>query len=1163
MLKFLVAGFAAVCVYSQESRGTIIGEVKDSSGAMVAGAAVKAISAASNAVATAQTNASGYFEMPYLLPGVFRVEVELKGFKKAVREGIELRVADRLTLDFTLEVGAVADSVVVTGETPLLEAATASIGVVMDERRVTELPMVGGNPFYLSRLAAGVLSNGGRSAGNPMDNGAATGVIANGTRGGSSEVAVDGAPNMTNRSAVFSPPQDLVQEFRIQTAAYDASIGHAAGAVTNVSMKAGGNDFHGTVYYFDSRIRAVPWFTNRFIYDPSTGPITQQKFDRNVPSWFHQRYGGTVTGPVRLPKIYDGRNKTFWTFGFEDLNITRNLSNTATVPTSEERRGDFSRLLAAGGSRYQIFDPFTIASAPNGRFSRQPLPNNIVPPSRIHPVATKLLEFYPEGNQAGTVDFSQNYFRTRQIFRENYTVTSRVDHQFTAANRFFFRWNNSQHDNKTDTLPGPVFEDILDRTGWGAVADDVHVFSPSLLFNVRYSVSYQADDTTRGSAGFDITSLGLPSSLKNEIGSKLDVTSLIFPQSNVTNYTSLGLGAPSRGSTNYHTASATLTNIRGSHSMRYGAEYRLQRETGRAPGFVNPQFTFGTNFTNGPLDNSPASPKGQGLASMLFGIATGGVINNNATRAEESSYLAFFAQDDWRLNSKLTVNLGLRYEYEKAPFERFNRTIQGFDFTTPNPTSAAVAAAYARSPISELAAPSFRTLGGLTFAGVNGNSRGLWNPDGNNFAPRVGLAYQWNRKTVIRAGYGIFFDVNGVDRTGINQGGFNQPTNLIASLNNGQSYAATLSNPFPNGIESARGSGDGLNTFLGRGVSFFAGNPQNPYMQRWSFSIQRELPAKTVIDLSYVGNRGTKLLVNQNLNPVPRQYLSSLVTRDQPVIDFLSAQVRSPFFGLPEYTGTGLANQNVGRAQLLRPYPHFGDITVDLPAGYSYFHSMQLSAEKRYSAGLSFQLSWTYSKFMEAVNYLNDTDSYLEKVISPFDFTHRFVFSGIYELPFGRGKKFLGGIPRIADLAVGGWQFQGWFEGQTGDTLGFGNAIFNGTLDDVVLPISQRRAERWFNTDAGFNKVPAQQLANNIRTLNSRFNGIRADGINNFDLSMFKNFRISEKVRSQFRFETFNSLNHVQFAGPNTTPTATAFGTIVDEKGHGQRQVTMSIKLIF
>jgi len=1141
-----------------------MGRTVDPSGALVAGANVRALNTATNVSATSVTNENGNFEIPYLLPGIYRVSVEMTGFKKTVRDAIELRVNDRLMLDFTLELGDVAESVVVTGETPLLETANASIGLVMDERRVAELPVVGGNPFYLSRLTPGVLASGGRSAGNPMDNGAATGIIVNGTRSNSSEVMVDGSPNMTNRNAVFSPPQDLVQEFKIHTASYDASIGHAAGAMTNVSMKAGSNALHGTGYYNDSRLRAVPWFTNRFLADPRNN-LSAEERARQIPSWLHRRWGATMTGPVWIPKVYDGRNKTFWTFGFEDLEIERNLSFTGTVPTAAQKRGDFTELLRLG-SRYQIYDPFTIASAPNGRFSRQPLAGNIVPASRIDPVAARILSFYPEANQPNqNAEQRDNFFITRNILRENYTYTSRVDHNFSGKNRFFLRWNNSQHDNSENLLGTITNVDLIDRTGWGIVVDDVHVINPGLLLNVRYGISYQSDIVNRGSQSFDLLSLGLPGSLVNEIKTKLGPDGIAFPNVQVDGnaYTALSNNGGTRAGTNYHTASATLTRIAGSHSMKWGTEYRLMRETGFNYGFIAPQLVFGNGFTRGPLDNSPASPIGQGLASMLFGIATGGTINNNASRAEQSSYIAFYMHDDWRISPKLTVNLGLRWEYESPISERFNRSIRDFNFSATSPISQQALANYARSPIPEVPASAFRTMGGLTFAGAGGNPSGLWRADRNNFAPRIGLAYQVNKETVLRAGYGIFFDVVGVDRNGVNQGGFNQPTNLIPTLDNGLTYAATLRNPFPNGIENALGAGGGLNTFLGRGVSFFNDRPLNPYMQRWSFSIQRQLPQRIVMDLSYVGNRGTKLPVSTEMNPIPRQYMSTSPVRDQPAIDFLSRQVNNPFFGIAEFAGTGLANQRAGVGQLLRPFPHFGGISATLPAGYSYYHSLQVAAEKRMSNGLTFQSSWTWSKFMEGTGYMNDTDPFLQKVISDQDFTHRFVISTIWELPVGRGRKWFSGLRGLTNHVFGGWQLQGWFEGQTGQALGFGNAIFTGNLHDIELPVSVRRAERWFNINAGFNRDPQQVLANNLQTFNSRFNGVRSDGINNFDVSLFKNFRVREGATAQFRIENYNALNHVQFANPNTNPVSAAFGSITGEKGHGQRQITLGIKLIF
>ncbi|MBM3734695.1 MAG: hypothetical protein FJW39_02825 [Acidobacteria bacterium] len=1161
----MLAGVAltAGAIFAQESRATVIGRVVDPSGALIAGAKVRATNTETNAGVSTVSNDNGNFEIPYLLPGTYRVDVELDGFKKAVRDGIALRVNDRLTLDFTLELGSVAESVVVTGETPLLEAATASVGMVMDERRVSELPMVGGNPFYLARLAPGVIASGGRSAGNPMDNGAATDVIVNGTRSGSSEVMVDGVANMTNRSAVFSPPQDLVQEFKIQTATYDASIGHAAGAMTNVSMKSGTNRLHGTGYYFDSRIRAVPWFTNRFLYDPRNN-FTPEQRAAQIPSWFHQRWGTTLSGPVWIPKIYDGRNRTFWTFGFEDLNISRNLTLTATVPTEAQLRGDFSPLLRRD-STYQIYDPRTITPAPNGRFARQPLPGNIVPASRIDPLATKLLSFYPQPNQPGTGDFQNNYFRTRNIFRQNYTYVTRVDHNFSEKNRFFLRVNNSQHDNKADFLPSIATGDLIDRTGWGAAIDDVYVINPGLLVNFRYGITVQNQLTSRFSQGFDLGSLGFPSRLINEINSKNQVAGIAFPQVVIDGgaFYTLGANGGSDNSTVYHNFGSTLTRISGSHSMRFGAELRVQREFNYGFGNVAPRIDFAQTWTRGPLDTSPVAPIGQGLASMLLGLPTGGEINTNASNAQQSNYWAFFVHDDWRVTPRLTVNAGLRYEYESPTTERFNRSIKDFDFSAASPVSAAALANYNRSPIPELPVSQFRTFGGLRFAGNGGLSRDLWSGDRNNFAPRVGLAYQINKLTVFRAGYGIFFDVLGVDRQDVNQGGFNQPTNLIPSLDNGQTFAATLSNPFPNGLEVPPGASGGLNTFLGRAVSFFQGSPLNPYMQRWSASIQRELPGRVVMDVSYVGNRGTKLAVATQLNPVPREYLSTSPVRDQAAIDNLARQVNNPFFGIPEFAGTGLGNLRVGLNQLLRPFPHFTGITASFPAGYSHYHSMQTSVEKRFSKGLTFQTSWTWSKFMQATGFLNETDPYLEKVVSDQDFTHRFVFSGIFELPFGRGQKWMNQVNRLADAVLGGWQLQGWFEGQTGDALGFGNAIFTGDLKNVPIPVSERRAERWFNVDAGFERSNARQLGSNLRTLNSRFNGIRADGINNFDLSMFKIFRIKEGIRARFGFESFNALNHVQLASPNTAPVNTAFGTINDEKGHGQRQITMSLKLQF
>ncbi|MCX6633651.1 MAG: carboxypeptidase-like regulatory domain-containing protein, partial [Acidobacteria bacterium] len=451
LLSLLLIGNSAL---GQESRATLLGRVADPSGAVVLGAKVRATNVAANTAVSSVTNEQGNYEIPYLLPGFYRIEVEISGFKKAIREGVELHVADRQAVDFKLELGEVAESVTVGAESQLLDTSTASVGTIMQSRQASELPVVGGNAFYLARLTPGVLSSGGRSAGNAMDTGAGTDIIVNGVKSGSSEITMDGVPNMAERDGALPPIQDLVQEFKMQTVTFDASIGHAAGAVTNVSLKSGGNKLHATAYGFYSRWRAVPWFTNKFIYDPTTGPINDEKKSRALEGWRHERWGAMASGPLVLPKLYNGRSRTFWVFGYEGLYILRNLNGTYNVPTDTQRRGDFSELLKIN-SRYQIYDPMTIRAAPTaGRFSRDPLPGNVIPAARLDPMALKLLEYWPKANQAGTSDFRQNYFRTRDINRDDRNMIGKIDHNFSEQHRIFFRLNNNQHDNKQDTLPG-------------------------------------------------------------------------------------------------------------------------------------------------------------------------------------------------------------------------------------------------------------------------------------------------------------------------------------------------------------------------------------------------------------------------------------------------------------------------------------------------------------------------------------------------------------------------------------------------------------------------------------------------------------------------------------------------------------------------------------
>ena len=1164
-LKWCVVFAAAwMAAEAQESRGWILGRVTDPSGAAVFNCKVTALNLATQTQVSGLSNQEGNYEIPYLIPGGYRVTAEMQGFAKAVRENIEIRTADRLTLDFPLQVGAVADTITVSAETPMLETATASSGMMMDERRVKELPVVGGNAMYLTRLSAGVVVSGGHSAGNPTDLGGATGVIVNGVRGGNTEASLDGVPNMQGTSSAYSPPQDLVQEFKVQTNNYDATIGRSAGAVVNVSMKSGTNEFHGTGYLNDSRIRAVPWFSNGWLYNPATGPLTDEKRQQAAPGWLHQRWGATASGPVRIPGIYDGRNRSFWTFGYEGLKINRQPTFFATVPAEAERKGDFSALLGVG-SLYQIYDPLTIAAASNGRFSRKPLPGNIIPASRLDPIAQKIVSYYPAANTAGTADGRQNYFGVQKEPKDYKGFVSRIDHNISEKHRLFGRVNWTDYITGVQTLPTIAVGNVTSQKNFSTVIDDVYVINPQLLLNLRAGFTYFAPNTYPQSRGFDITTLGFSKALVDQITRLAEPEGLAFPMvyTDEGAFAQLSTTGGNPRTRAYQSYQGTLTRMSGNHSFRMGGDLRVYRESNKNFGNVSPRIDASRTWTRGPLDNSPVAPIGQGLASLLLGFPTGGYVNVNDSAAEQSRFQALFVQDDWRISRNLTLNLGVRWEYDSPITERYNRSLRDFDFAVASPVSDVVKANYAKNPLPEVPVAQFSTMGGLTFAGVNGQPRVLWNADRNNFMPRIGLAWSLGRTTVIRSGYGFFFTQGGADREGTNLGGFNQPTNIVPSNDNGLTFRATLANPFPDGIDRPQGSGQGLRTFLGRGVSFFQVKNRVPYMQRWSVGVQQSLGWRSALEVQYVGNRGTALGVSTNFNPIPRQYLSTSAVRDQPVIDYLSAQVTSPFYGVPEFLGTGLASNRTAKSNLLKPFPHFGDVTNTQPAGTSWYHSLQAIFEKRLSGGFTVQAAYTWSKFMEATAYLNPTDPAPEHVISDLDFPQRFTISGIFELPFGKGRRFGASMPGLLENLTGGWQLQSWYEGQSGNALGFGNVTFYGNLHDIVLPISERYPTQWFNTNAGFEKSNSKALASNIRALGTRFTGIRADGINNLDTSLFKNVRIKERFTAQFRIETYNTLNHVQFAAPNTAPTNTAFGTVTAEKGHGQRQLTFGGKLIF
>lgn len=1166
-MRVVVTGWLlCLAVFAQDPRGSIVGQVTDPTGAVVPGVTVRLTHVETNVTFTARSNEQGNYEAHYLPTGTYRVSAEKAGFKTWTRPPVELRIGDRLRLDIQLELGNVAETVEVVAQAPVLEASTGHIGQVLDSRTFASLPMRSGSIAWLYSMSPATVWTSLPYDG-PWNIDQSSNIAVAGTaRGQGMEFTVDGVSNNSyGGGTAFVPPPDMVAEVRVDTAAYDAAIGHSAGASVNVSLKSGTNAFRGTLGFFVSSgpMMTRNFFTNRFIFDPTTGPVTPEKIKANTPSTRWLRYSASVGGPVYLPKVYDGRNRTFWQFGYQTHNRRRPNATVHTVPTAEQARGDFSALLALG-PQYQIYDPFTTRPATGGRFRRDPLPGNLVPASRIDPVARNIVKYYPAPNQAGTADFLNNYARTRQDSQDLYQPMARVDHNFSDRHRLFGRYSHSDFYGHFDQLiaGSNVRGRRRQRPHRGVALDDVVVLNPQMVLDLRYGFTWFQEYQSFDNMGWNLKEFGLPDWLTNQ----LDPRGISFPVINVSNV--LQLGNDGGFSRKYYTHSLlAVTNwTKGAHGIKWGFDGRVMMENSKDYGNVSPAYNFGDTYTRGPLDNSPGSPgAGQSLASLLFGIPTGGGIDVNDSRAESSRFVALFVQDDWRIAKKLTVNLGLRWEYEGPPTERFNRSSRDFDFKTVNPIQAQAQANYALAPIPEIPPAQFQTLGGLTFVGVGGNPRGYRDPYYRAFMPRFGFAYQLGDRAVLRGGYGIFFGLLGADYTDASQPGFNQRTNLVASLDNGQTYIASISNPFPNGLERPRGAAGGLRTHLGRAPGFFSSDGRRPYIQRWSYTIQFEPMARSVLEVGYIGSRGTWLRASTAMNPIPRQYLSTLPVRDQSTIDFLSTNVRNPFRGISGFEGTAFyAGANTTRAQLLLPYPHFtSGLGTGLPAGSSWYHALTMRFERRFAAGVQIQSNYTWSKTMEAVSYLNDTDRIPEHVASSLDRPHRLTVSAIYELPFGKGKRLGGQVSGWLNQVIGGWQVNAIYQAQSGPGLTFGNVIYTGRYRDLKLPSDVRNIDRWFNTE-GFERSPQRQLAYNIRFLPSRFACVRADGMNLWDLSAHKNFKLWERLTLQLRGEAEGAMNTPNFAAPNTTPTSTLFGRVTaTQTGQEERRIFVGLKLLW
>jgi len=1111
--------------------GSLDGEVRDASGAVLPGTAVTLTNVNTGEVRSGVTDGNGTYQFNLVPVGDHRLEAELKGFKKYTQR-ITLELGRKVTVNLKMEVGEVQQTLEVNTDAPVLETSTASLSTSVNNRFVNELPLAGRNPLQLAILTAGVVHTVPQVSSSLNDISNSSYFSANGANQRMNEFLMDGVPNNVSDRVAYIPPVDQVQELNIQTNSFDSEYGHSGGAYINVSTKSGGNDIHGSVYEFlrNNALNANSFFNNR---SGIAKPVLR-----------YNQFGAAVGGPLI-------KNKTFWFANYEGVRSVSPANSIFTVPTERQRRGDFSQTLNAAGQLIQVYDPFTTRPDPArpGRFIRDQFPGNIIPQNRLNVAATNIInKFVPPPNRAGDPNSGTNNVvavLTTKAPTDN--ITARVDHNLGSRNRIFGRFSRSDTLTTSDyQIPVGGFN-LNDRVQTSFGLGDTITISPTTMLIVNAGFTRW---TQRGiQPEFDISTLGFHPSFVSALKQQVKVPRL--------NNSDMAFVGAIEGSwfehTNTYAFSSNMTHVRGKHNLKWGFQTQVKQNNSVGANSPAGNFTFNRAFTQGPDPTSTGSAIGHGIASFLVGTPASGFTSINVHNATQSPYYGIYVQDDFRIFLRLTLNLGIRYEWNPASTERFNRSVNGWAFGTANPIEAQARANYAANPIPELPLDQFRVAGGLLFA--TPDNRRYAPTDKNDFSPRFGLAYKLTEKTVLRAGYGHFYSY--WPAPFVRQNGFASDTPMVSTLD-GITPVDRLDNPFPNGLSQPPGSSQGLQTLLGTNILVYSQFRHSPYNERWELGIQRELTTDTRVELNYVGSTAQSLYVgnsgagsggemNRELRFLPAQYLA--------LGSALSQQVPNPFFGLIPST-LALGARTISKQNLLSTFPHTAQLTVQRETiGRAYYHAGQATVSKRFSQGLQFLGTYTFQRQIERVQFLNDADLLPSKAIGDLWRPHRFTSAATWDLPLGPGRRFAtqGGV---AGKILGGWQVAGIYVFQSGQALLLpSGAVASG--QDPRLGPDERSIDKWFNT-AAFVVQPSFTL----RTLSVRSDRLQGDASNNLDFSLAKDTDVTERFRLQFRWEMFNALNRAQFGAPSLSPSSGTYGRITNTV-NAPRTMQFGLKFVF
>ena len=1131
----------AQSICAQSFSGTLRGRVLDPNADATSAASITLTDETTSAARRTISNELGEYNFASVQPSSYTLAVEVPGFKRFEQHGIRVATQASVSLYIKLEIGQVTEQINVTEDAPLLQAADASTGQVIDTQKITDLPILGRNVFFTAKLAQNVVFVANPKMGRMQDQNANSQVSIAGGPVRTNNVLVDGISiTDSNNRAVFVPSPEAVQEVKLQASTYDAEVSRTGGGTFNSLLRSGGNDLHGSIV---GHIRQTDWLANNFFANKAGLAVADQPF---------RDWAGSVGGPVVLPKLYNGRNRSFFFLATEAYRQQDGSNTALSLPTALERAGNFSQSLTKSGARQLIYDPQSTTSAG----VRTAFPGNIIPPSQLNPVGVKLASYYPDPNTS-----TAYYGATKFNYSGGYP--NRGDQYVLKGDQQFGSWLRASasyvHQKTGETNAPPVFgnvaspgQSLLFRRIDATQANATATLNPTTVLSVRWGFNrFFTTSFPTSSAGFDLTTLGLPQSLAAV------TPNTAFPAVTMSDLASFGGGTTTRDVYYSRAFNATVSHFAGRHSLKAGFDFRTLHDAG-TPASGPTSLSFSDVFTR-EKPQTATTGTGSGLATLLLGYPTGGSQNIVTNFNDYLRYYGGFVHDDFRFNRKLTINIGIRFEQESGIREANNKLIVGFDSAASNPLE---------KNVSGLKIP-----GQVLYAGVNGNPRETGNALAIKPSPRIGFAYAPDDKTVVRGGYGIYWAPSFFSFQ--NAIGYSQSTSIITSTDANFHPAATLSNPYPTGLLQPTGNSLAGLSGIGQAITVFSPTSQSAgYVQEYSLEVQRQVPQGFVITVGALGSHSLHLNESGlNINQLNPSYLS--------LGSALTQSVPNPLFNNGGSGTVGTAN--VSRAQLLLPFPQYTSVALNnSDTGAAFYYAAYVRAERRFKDGLTLLASYTWSRSATDVlgvstagaaqissisGAQNAYDKRGEWSLSTQDAPNRFTTAVTYELPFGKGRKFLQGN-RALDRVVGGWSANVVGALQTGfplavtqpnnnSVIGASNQRPNATgISPVTSGTVSDRLYNWLNP-AAFTQAPQFTFGNVTRFLNAR-----GPSVYNWDVSLFKTFTVREKIKAQFRAEALNATNTPYFGNPNTTVTNNQFGVITSQINN-PRLIQLGVRLTF